>query len=133
MPDFKSWSRRRLTRLRHELDRLYDDFRCDMGLERDPGRGMTLAEGEDVLMVTIPMTGADPDHVGLTVDEHSLTLELVTELAVTGGVHRETSTRAVALPCAVCPDKATAVLDQGVLTVRLPKRRASCPLHLSID
>jgi len=133
MPDFKSWSESRLSRLRRDLDRLFEDLRCDLGLSRGSTSGIVISEDDGTLLVTIPMAGTEPDHVGLTVEEHSLTVELVMELSLTGGIRRETTTRTVALPCAVCPDKATAVLERDVLTVRLPKRHAPCPLRLRID
>jgi HSP20 family protein len=121
-----------------EIERLVDRLG---GLE---GAGLATAsvpvdvvDGDDEVVVRADLPGYEVDDIDVTVDDGTLALRAAREAATTEEgddyVRRERERRRVSrqlsLPAPVVEEEATASYDDGVLTVRLPKRDASGEGH----
>ena len=120
--------------LRNEMGQLFDN------VLREPSQGgvgratvvaprMDVSEDDKEIKITAEMPGATPDNISVTVDDDVLTLRGEREQ------ERETSRknyhmvertvgvfqRSLRLPTPVDPEKVQARLDNGVLTITIPK------------
>lgn len=132
----------RFDELRRDMDRLFDAF--GMGLSRRPYAraaaypAMNIWDAGDTLCVEAEVPGVGRDDLEI--------LTVGNELTVKGqrgpvegkwAVHRNERgtgefTRSVTLPCEVNADKVEAVLDSGVLMLRLPKAEAAKPKQITV-
>jgi len=124
--------------LRNEMEQLFDNVLREPP-QRGPGRGTVVAPRMDVseddkeIKVTAEMPGATPDNISVTIDDDVLTIQGEREQ------ERETSRknyhlveraigvfrRSLRLPTPVDAEKVTARLDNGVLTITVPKNATS--------
>lgn len=126
MADLKRWSQDEITRMRREMDRLFDDLCMDFDLPvmfcRIAG-DLDLKEDGDALIVRFELGNMNPDDVKVTVHDRRL---VITAQSVQKGERSLSShsfSKEVRLPCIIRPQDVNAEFEDGVLIVRLPK----CP------
>lgn len=126
MPDLKRWSQDEISRMRREMDRLFDDLCSDFDLPvmycRMAG-DLDLKEAGDTLVARLELGNMNPDDVHVSVFEHRLVISAKT--VAVGDTHRKTHTfrKEIELPCIIRTDEVVAEFSEGILEVRLPK----CP------
>ncbi len=126
MADLKRWSQDEISRMRGEMDRLFDDLCTDFDLPvmfcRIAG-DLDLGEEGDTLVARLELGNINPDDVDVSVLDRRLTIKAET-IAVEGR-HKKTHTfrKEIKLPCIIRTDEVKAEFKSGVLQVRLPK----CP------
>lgn len=124
MADLKRWSRNEISRMRNDVDRLFDDLCADFDLPvmfcRMAG-DLDLAEEGDTLAVRLELGSMNPDDVHVTVTERLLTIVAESGESGPGRASSRSFRKELRLPCAVEVDKAEAEFQDGVLLVRLPK------------
>ena len=124
MADLKRWSRAEISRMRSDVDRLFDDLCADFDLPamfcRMAG-DLALEEDGDTLVVRLELGSMDPDDVHVLVSDRLLTI--VAESRHTGPDHASTRSfrKELRLPCIVRTEAVHAEFADGVLIVRLPK------------
>lgn len=126
MADLKRWSQDEITRMRREMDRLFDDLCTDFDLPvmfcRIAG-DLELREEGDTLVATLELESINPDDVSVSVLDRRLIISA--ETVEKAGKHKKTHTfhKEIKLPCIIRTDDVHAEFLDGVLEVRLPK----CP------
>lgn len=128
-----------LLSLRHEMDRLFEDFFHGWDLAPFAGaRGMEvpkidLAETNKEVKVSADLPGTDPKDVDISVSGNVLTIkgerkeEKEEKEKDYHRTERWTGTfqRSVTLPCDVDIDKTDATFKKGVLTITMPKAKTA--------
>ncbi|WP_285904963.1 Hsp20/alpha crystallin family protein [Pseudodesulfovibrio pelocollis] len=128
MADLKRWSRGEITRMRLEIDRLFDELCRDLDLPamvcRMPG-DIELWEEGDALVCRMELGAIDQEDV--TVMALGRLLVVTAEVFETAGNNRRSRAfrKEVRLPCAIRADDVEVAFVEGVLVVRLPR----CPRH----
>jgi HSP20 family protein len=124
MADLKRWSRDEISRMRSDVDRLFDDLCADFNLPsmfcRMAG-DLTLEEEGETLVVRLELGTMDPDDVHVSVMDRQLSI--VAETRESGPGHTSTHSfhKDLRLPCRIDTDGVSAEFSDGVLVVRLPK------------
>jgi HSP20 family protein len=133
-----------LEELRHQMDRVWNDFDDRWtGPARGPaaafGPRLDLADTGGSLVVTADVPGLAEKDVEITLNDNVLSLSGTRKAEVPEGytVHRRERgdyrfARSVALPCKVDPEKTSAALRDGVLTVTLTKVPEARPRQIAI-
>lgn len=121
-----------------EIERLVERFGGldDTGLAT-ASVPVDVVDADDEVVVRADLPGYEADDIDVTVDDGTLALRATREAATTEEgddyVRREREhrrmSRRLSLPAPVVEEKATASYDDGVLTVRLPKRDAGGEGH----
>jgi len=124
MADLKRWSRGEITRMRREMDRLFDELCSDFDLPvmvcRMAG-DLRLREEDDILIVQLELGNMNPDSVNVSVREKRLVISAESARETPSRRQSQTFRKELRLPCAVDPDGVQAAFNDGVLEVRLPK------------
>ena len=124
MADLKRWSRDEISRMRSEVDRLFDDFCSDFDLPvmfcRMTG-DLELSEEGDTLVVRLELGSLNPDDVQVSVFDRLLIVSAKTVEAAPGRRKTQTFRRELRLPCVIKTDEVAAEFKDDVLVVRLPK------------
>jgi HSP20 family protein len=135
-----------MDQLRRRLDRLFDDF------EAGPRRGrsaerlwtgrfprLTFADKATSLVLEADLPGLAEKDVQLSIHQDVLTMSGERKQDVPQGwyVHRQERvpvkfSRSFALPCKVDPERSTAALKNGVLTITLPKAVEAQPRQITV-
>ena len=124
MADLKRWSRDEISRMRSEVDRLFDELCSDFDLPvmfcRIAG-DLDLKEDGDILVVRLELGNMNSEDVQVSVHERRLIVSA--ESAEAKGKARSSRIfrKELRLPCIIRPDEVEAVFKEGVLTVCLPK------------
>lgn len=124
MADLKRWSRDEISRMRGEVDRLFDELCSDFDLPvmfcRIAG-DLDLVEEGDTLVVRLELGNMNPEDVQISVHERRLIISA--EYVEEGGKIKSSRTfrKEMRLPCLIRTDEVKAAFNDGVLTVRLPK------------
>ena len=124
-----------LDRMAREMDRLLGGFAVRRGF---PAMNLSAGEGEAVLVAEVP--GVAREDIKLTVEDGVLTVEVerraepVSEKDVVHRAERVTGrfARSVHLPFEVEAEKIAAKVENGLLTVTLPRREATKPRRIEI-
>ena len=135
-----------LVTLRQAMDRLFEDSFVrprvwGAGWSEAAGLAMDIRSTPDALVVEAALPGVKPEEVDITVEGGTLTItgEFRSERNAGEGdylvqeMRRGSFSRAVTLPQALEPDKATATFEHGVLTLRIPKAEETRPRQIKID
>lgn len=133
----------RFDELRREMDRLFDTF--GMGLPRWPYPraagypALNVWDAGDTLCVEAEVPGINKDDLEVFAVGNELTIKGRREPVPGDNLtyHRQERgtgefTRVITLPAEVDADRVEAVLDNGVLTVRLPKAEAAKPRKIAV-
>lgn len=124
MADLKRWSRSEISRMRSDVDRLFDDFCSDFDLPvmfcRMTG-DLELSEEGNTLIVRLELGNLDPDDVQVSVFDRLLIVSARSVDASPGRRKTQTFRRELRLPCVIKTDEVVAEFKDDVLVVRLPK------------
>ncbi len=124
MADLKRWSRDEISRMRSEMDRLFDDLCSDFDLPAMVCRmagDLELFEEGDILVATMELGAINPDDVRVIVRDRRLIVS-AEDVRTDGNVRSSRSLRKeLRLPCRIRTDGVEAAFRDGTLTVRLPK------------
>lgn len=131
-----------LSQLRTEMDRLFSGFMPEAQEAFWPGRNqpaLNLWETEDTLHVECELPGVKGDQLDLSVIGDQLTIKIERPEMAGNGVtyHRRerpvgSFSRVLQLPLEVDADKVEAELQNGVLTLTLPKAPAARPRKINV-
>ena len=136
---------REVSRLRREMDRLWDDYfgpgrRGLQPLQAEFAPAVDVKESADQVVVKVEVPGMDAKDINISVMGEVLTIK-GEKKAERGGkeenyhlVERSygSFSRSVKLPAAVDLDKIEAKYDKGVLTVTCPKKEEVKPKAIEI-
>ncbi len=143
-----------MDQLRRRMDRLFDEVEPQRGrdalrsnlteeAERFWSRGrfprMTLSDSGSALVLCAEVPGLGEKDIQLTIHQDVLSMsgERKTEVPEGYVVHRQERTpikfaRSFTLPCKVDPEKSTATLRNGVLTLTLAKAAETQPRQIEV-
>ncbi len=134
-----------MNQLRRQMDRVFDDSQPGWNPRNAlPTFGGTwpranLYDSGATLTLTAEVPGLTEKDIKLSLNQDVLTLAGQRKTDVPEGYvsHRQERpavhfSRSLALPCAVDPDKATATVKDGVLTVTLEKAKEAMPRQISV-
>jgi HSP20 family protein len=134
-----------LSRLRREVDRMWEDFFGPRGWGLRPWEGewapaIDISETADQVVVKAEIPGVDPKEINLTLAGDVLTIkgEKKSEREETKEnyhlVERSygSFTRSLTLPAAVDMDRIDAKYEKGVLTITCPKKEEVKPKAITI-
>jgi HSP20 family protein len=130
-----------LDELRRQMDRLWEDF--DHGSRGSQAEGnwprANLADTGAELVLTAEVPGLSEKDLTLTLAQDSLTVKGTRNGKAPDGysVHRQERNtvqfaRTFAFPMAIDPEKTTASVKHGLLTVTLPKAAAVRPRQITV-
>jgi HSP20 family protein len=146
MPDITEWKPfREVSRLRREMDRLWDDFfgpgrRAFRPLEAEWAPAVDVSETADKVVIKAEVPGMDAKNIDISLSGEVLTIkgekksEREEKKENYHLVERSygSFSRAVRLPAAVDADKIEANYKQGVLTITCPKKEEAKPKAITI-
>jgi len=134
-----------LVTLRQAMDKLFADSFVRMPHESDGADGvfapaMDIYETPDKIGVKASMPGVKPENIDISIDQDTLLIKGETkseqETKDEKYVRREcrygTFSRSVALPAGLKIDKAEATMENGVLTLEIPKAEEVKPRTVKI-
>lgn len=127
--------------LRREMNRLFDGSSRTLGAERSVGwPRIALFDQGTSLVVRAELPGMNEKDVNLSIDQGVLTLRGERSAQAPEGysVHRQERghyrfARSFTLPCKVDVEKTKAALENGVLTVTLPKAPEEQPRRIAVS
>ena len=133
-----------LLSLRSAMDRLFEDsfvrrpFGAAFGAPSQLPLDVTRTA--DALLIEAALPGIKPEDVEITVEDGTLSIRGEYREAQREGegesliseIRRGTVGRTLTLPTGLEPDKATAVFEHGVLTLRIPKAESVKPRQIRI-
>jgi HSP20 family protein len=135
----------RLTNLRDEIDRLFDEPLAALARSSQLLSGWTpaldLYEDKDNFTVKAELPGMKKDEIELSLHDNSLSISGERKSATE---HKDAEVyraerffgrfqRTVALPAPVAADKVSAQYKDGILTVTLPKTEEAKPKHIDVS
>lgn len=135
MPDLTVWGRSELSKLERDLDRLINEMCFDFGLpsgELAGAGGVSIREEGGYLLISLGVQGFAVEDIDLSVEDDRVCILAVKEANHGMASERRTMRRRFALPVPVDSAKAEAALDEGVLTITIPKRHAGKPSKVRI-
>jgi HSP20 family protein len=132
--------------LRRRMDRLFEEFEPDVARGREAERmwsgrfpRLSFTESAESLVLVADLPGLSEKDVQLSIHQDVLTLAGERKQDAPQGfyVHRQERSpvrfsRSFALPCKVDPEKSTATLKNGVLTITLPKAVEAQPRQIAV-
>jgi HSP20 family protein len=133
-----------MARMRSEIDRLFEDaFNAPTGKwDRSSVWGFPLdvTEADEHFMVKAAVPGMNPDDLEITISDNVLTIKGETqdeEVREDEKVHlRErrfgSFMRSISLPAPVESDNVTATVENGILTLQIPKAEAVKPKRIAV-
>lgn len=135
---------REMWRVRRMMDRMFDNA-FDRQLEDWEPEAWSIpldvVENDDAFVLTASLPGIDPDDLGITFDNNTLTIQgevKKDEEIEEGRYHlRERSygrfTRSITLPRNVDADRIEANYEKGVLSLQIPKTEEAKPRRIAIQ
>ncbi len=115
--------------LESEIDRLFETALSDFVTPAMPRFPVDLYEDRDNVYVRAELPGVSRDAINLEMIEGFLTLNATRK----DGEQTFTYNRSIAIPESVQADKVSATLENGVLTVTLPKQEQAKPRKIAIN
>ncbi|MBA3848521.1 MAG: heat-shock protein Hsp20 [Opitutus sp.] len=115
--------------LESEVDRLFETALAELATPSAPRFPVDLYEDKDNVCVRAELPGVTREAINLELVENYLTLTATRK----DGEQEFTLTRSVSLPENVQTDKVTAALENGILTVTLPKQEQAKPRKIAIN
>lgn len=135
MPDLTVWGRSELSKLERDLDRLINEMCFDFGLSSGGivgTGGVSIREEGDNLLISLGVQGFAVQDIDLTVEDDRVAVQAVKRANHGMASERRSMQRQFVLPVSVDSEKAEAALDEGVLTIIVPKRKACRPSKVRI-
>lgn len=131
-----------LTRLQHEMNRLFEDFFQDMPVDRGYATGypgVNLWEDGEAAYLEAELPGLSMEDIEVLVTGNEVTINGERKIAGVENAsyhRRERGTgrfsRTLTLPWEIDPEKVQAKLHDGVLTVTLPKSETARPKKVKV-
>lgn len=124
MADLKRWSRGEITRMRLEIDRLFDELCSDLDLPAMICRmsgDIELWEEGDTLVARMETHGVDPGDITVAVLDRLLVITARTVETVGGRSRSRAFRKEIKLPCVIRTEEVQVEFAKGALVVRLPK------------
>lgn len=120
MPDLIPWGAKEISKLKDDVDRLFEALFEDFGLAGTafPEGTVRVIEADGEWVVTCPLPGVEPEDVAVTVTGRTLSIEAARKQGPGGGLVR--LARELTLPFHI--DAAQADFEGGILTVRLARQ-----------
>jgi HSP20 family protein len=87
--------------------------------------GLDVTRADDGYIVEIPVAGFRPDQIDITVQDDTV--------VVSGKSDRRSFTRSLVVPDEIDPDRISANVDHGLLTLNLPRRPESQPRRIKVQ
>ncbi len=130
MPELIIWGQRELSRLRGDMDRLFNALFDDFGLPRpNCATDFDISEEDDTVVLSCSLPGFAPENVSVNVTEQAVAVRATRREDTPQGSQTASLSREMTLPWRVDPDATQAVLADGILTIRAkrlgPRRRLS--------
>lgn len=131
MPDLTLWKNRQLHRMKREIDQMFGELYRQFGGPDSAGRQEPffpeMIETAEELTVVFDLAGMNPDDIEIMADENSLRLlvsadEQILDHGRQVNGHKSFSGN-LQLPCRIMPEKATALIENNILRITLPKYR----------
>lgn len=122
-----------------DMEKLFDDFKvASHGASFVPA--IDVYQKGDSVMVESSITGIDPEKIDISIENDVLTIkgqaEKKSEVDEKNYYRKEIRSgnffRSVNLPCAVKGDKASAVYEDGILKISVPKAEEAKPKKIKI-
>lgn len=145
MAELTIWKTEEMNRLRRDMGRMFarvwDDFGMEQTLARAGGiDSVELIDRGAFLLLRAETPDVDPGDLAVHVSEDRLTLQSSARSQVVQDNDRGRSirtrhgsfSRTMRLPCRVAPDEAEATFSEGVLEVKLPKRKTDSAREIII-
>lgn len=120
MPELRLWSNRQLSRLKEDMDRLFESFCLDLGLPSVSclhDDGMVIKKEQDRILISLPLPGFRHKDINLTITSSALTVTAKRQSA--SGT--ESYSRKLQLPCKVDTDSVSAIFQKDILTITLQR------------
>lgn len=122
------------TGLESEIDRLFDSVLSDFASTSAPDRfPVDLYEDAENAYVRAELPGIGRDDIKVEVVDDTLTIEAARKLKEDDKEESFLVSRSVSLPDSVRSEGITATLENGVLTVTLPKREEAKPRKINVS
>ncbi len=107
----------------------YDWLNLALREQKDPFPRVTARENEQGLILEAEVPGIGPEALDVSVDSNILTIK--GEKALADGA-KQPFERIFTIPMRLEPEKMTATIKHGLLTVNIPKREESKPRRIEI-
>lgn len=122
MPNLKVWSSLEISKLKRDMDRLFESLCSDLGLP-DPfcREEMQVEEDEEEIRVILALPGLSAENMDVKVTEYGLVISGCHEKNMPGGRSVQRFSRRMELPCRVVPGAVKAMFREGALRITLPK------------
>ena len=131
-PAFGSLSRSPWTGLESEIDRWFEA--AFQGLDRGTQFPVDLFEDKDNAYVRADLPGVNKADINVEMVDGYLTVTASRKQKTSAGEEESVSfSRSISIPEEVQADKVAATYENGVLTVRLPKREEAKPRKITVD
>jgi len=136
------WKDQELSRLRRDMDSLYEtfcrDFKMSCAMEQFMGPPrVDLSETEDELLLQADIPGLDVEGLHLSIEDDVLVIQGTREQRMShegGELFQSASfTQRVPLPFPVHADQIRATFQEERLTIRLPKRKVESPRRIPVS
>jgi len=134
MPDLKLWGEHQLSRMKRDMDRMFEALCVDFGLP--PARpfgdtGMDLSESPSEVIIRVKVPDLNPADLDVSVLQRRVVIQGRKVQQTDHEIHSETFRRELYLPCPVTAKDVVASYDDGIVEIRIPKRVAlRCGLPL---
>ncbi|BCS87088.1 Hsp20/alpha crystallin family protein [Pseudodesulfovibrio sediminis] len=126
MDKLKKWRRAEISRIRGDMDRLFDDLCSDFDLPLMTCRitgDLDLQQKDDILVVKLELGTINPEDVQVSVLDRRLIISAVVVDNGSAQSRMHQFRKEIRLPCIIRTDEVQANFKDGVLEVHLPK----CP------
>jgi len=117
------------TGLESEIDRLFEGALADVAAPAAPRFPVDLYEDKDNTYVRAELPGVKREDINVEMVEDYLTINATRK----EGEQTFSFSRSIAIPEGVQADKVAAALENGVLTVTLPKQEQAKPRKIAIN
>lgn len=147
MSELILWKDEEMSKLRRDIDRLFDRCRSDFGVcrflgEVSEGFSIKLTETEDTLIVRAELEGVNPENLDVSITHDTLLAikgEKRVETVEDGGYYHRVKrrfrsfSRTFRLPCRVKVSEIKATYKQGVLNIVMPKWKPQRPRCIKVE
>ncbi len=136
MPELKLWGERQLSRMKRDMDRMFEALCSDFGLppaQPFGDSGMKWTETPDEVVIRVAAPGLEPEELDVAVSHRRVVVQGRTIVHGEDQIRTESFRKEIYLPCPVSAKDVRAVYADGVVEIRIPKRvalRCGLPPHL---
>jgi len=137
MPDLRIWSQRELTKLKRDIDRLFDDFCSDFDLPRTGSSvvgGIRFRMDDTRLLARLRLPeGMDSDDIAISVNDDVMVIEGRHQMSGPGVSGTQVFRKRVNLPCRIRPEDVKASFRESMLEIEMPRCGCSTVRTIRIE